>query len=249
MDFKDKVCVVTGGANGIGLCIAEEFLAKGADVAVMDTDATAGDLLLQKYGEKMFFARGDVVVEKDIADFVGEVLRWRRSVDFLTNNACAGSGGILSGMSFEDFNRVLISKATAPYMLTKLFLPHFARDAAVVNIASTRAAQSQADTESYSAANGAMISLTHALSVSLAGKVRVNAISPGWIDTQNANWTDADKKQHPAGRIGKPEDIAKMAMYLCSKNAGFITGQNFTIDGGMSKLMTYHGDFGWSFEK
>jgi NAD(P)-dependent dehydrogenase (short-subunit alcohol dehydrogenase family) len=133
-------------------------------------------------------------------------------------------------------------------MLAKLFAPHFADGAAIVNIASTRAFASQSDTESYSAAKGGVIALTHALAISLAGKVRVNAISPGWINNHpEEKFSAADHRQQPVGRIGKPQDIARAARFLCSADAGFITGQNLMIDGGMSKLMVYHGDGGWSF--
>jgi NAD(P)-dependent dehydrogenase (short-subunit alcohol dehydrogenase family) len=137
---------------------------------------------------------------------------------------------------------------TAPFYLTSLFNKYFATGAAIINISSTRDRQSQPNSESYAAAKGGVSALTHALSVSLAGRVRVNSISPGWIDTTGAVFSGADMAQHPAGRIGRVEDIAEMVIFLCSDRAGFITGENICIDGGMSRQMIYHGDFGWSLK-
>ncbi|MBQ1900789.1 MAG: SDR family oxidoreductase, partial [Erysipelotrichaceae bacterium] len=137
---------------------------------------------------------------------------------------------------------------TAPFYLTKLFLPYFDEGAAIVNISSTRACMSQAQTESYTAAKGGISALTHALAVSLSGKVRVNSISPGWIDTAYTIYEGPDAYQQPSGRVGNPQDIADMVLYLCSDKASFIDGENINIDGGMSKLMIYHGDHGWSLD-
>lgn len=161
--------------------------------------------------------------------------------------------GILTGCGFDDFNYVLKLGVTAPYMLSLLFKKYFNNGAAIVNISSTRAFMSQPDTESYTAAKGGISALTHALSVSLSGRVRVNCISPGWIDTSafqdteidDPQFSSEDLSQHPAGRIGLPKDIAKAVLFLCSEDASFITGQNITIDGGMTKQMVYHGDHGW----
>ena len=136
---------------------------------------------------------------------------------------------------------------TAPFYLTKLLLPHFAKGAAVVNISSSRDRMSQPQTESYTAAKGGISALTHALAVSLAGRVRVNSISPGWIDTADGKIGGADALQQPVGRVGTPRDIAEMILFLCSDRAGFITGENITIDGGMTRLMIYHAEHGWSY--
>lgn len=132
-------------------------------------------------------------------------------------------------------------------MLTKLFKDHFAAGASIINISSSRDRMSQPQSESYTAAKGGIAALTHALAVSLSGRVRVNSISPGWIETRGTVYTGADLSQHPAGRVGKPEDIANMVLYLCSEKAGFITGENICIDGGMTKLMVYHDDHGWTY--
>ena len=137
---------------------------------------------------------------------------------------------------------------TAPFFLTKQLMPYFAPGASIINISSSRDRMSQPQTESYTAAKGGISALTHAMAISLAGKVRVNSISPGWIDTYDSNITGADALQQPVGRVGKPEDIAELALFLCSEKAGFITGENICVDGGMTKLMIYHGEHGWSYE-
>ncbi|HNZ94566.1 MAG TPA: SDR family oxidoreductase, partial [Sphaerochaeta sp.] len=137
----------------------------------------------------------------------------------------------------------------APFYLAKLFKPHFADGASIINISSSRDRMSQMQTESYTAAKGGIAALTHALAISLAGKVRVNSISPGWIDTLGATHEGPDAVQHPAGRVGNPMDIANMVLFLCSDKSGFITGENICIDGGMTKQMIYHGDHGWTLDE
>ena len=231
--FENKVAVVTGGAKGIGKAIAQEFRNAGAKVCVIDllpNDYFVGDLADQPVLEK--FAR------KVIAD--------HGHVDYLINNALPLMKGI-DECSYEEFNYALRVGVTAPFYLTKLFAPYFAPGAAVVNISSSRDRMSQPQTESYTASKGGVSALTHALAVSLAGKVRVNSISPGWIETGDAVWTGPDAVQQPAGRVGNPLDIANMVLFLCSDKAGFITGENICIDGGMTRQMIYHNDFGWTF--
>ena len=232
MDFKDKVAVVTGGAQGIGLCIAQEFRKAGARVCVIDRQP--GDHFVGDISDKL-------VLEK----FASEVVARFGRVDFLINNALPLMKGI-DECSYEDFQYALNVGVTAPFYLAKLFAPHFAEDAAIVNISSSRDRMSQPQTESYTAAKGGIAALTHALAVSFAGKVRVNSISPGWIDTGFKVYEGPDAVQQPAGRVGNPLDIANMVLYLCSDKAGFITGENICIDGGMTRLMIYHGDNGWS---
>ena len=229
--FENKVAVVTGGVKGIGKCICEKFESAGAKVCVID-------ILPNTY------FTGDVADEKTLADFSEKVLSDYGRVDFLVNNALPLFKGI-DECSCDEFNYALRVGVTAPFMLTKLFKEHFAEGASVVNISSSRDRMSQPQSESYTAAKGGISALTHALAVSLAGKVRVNSVSPGWIDTQNMSFSGADNDQHLVKRVGRPEDIANTVLFLCSDMAGFITGENICVDGGMTHQMIYHNDFGW----
>ena len=168
-------------------------------------------------------------------------------VDYLINNALPIMKGI-NECTYEEFQYALSVGVTAPFYLSKLFMPYFSNGASIINISSSRDRMSQPQTESYTAAKGGIASLTHALAVSLAGKVRVNSISPGWIDTDYTIYNGADAIQQPVGRVGNPIDIANMVLFLCSDKAGFITGENICIDGGMTKQMIYHGDNGWKLK-
>ena len=234
MDFKDNVAVITGGAQGIGRCIAEEFRKAGAHVCVID----------RQEGEHFV---GDIADKGTLERFAREVIERYEHVDYLINNALPKMLGI-DTCSYEQFQYALNVGVTAPFYLTKLFMPHFAEGAAIVNISSSRDRMSQSQTESYTAAKGGIAALTHALAVSLAGKVRVNSISPGWIDTTGTDFDGPDAIQQPVGRVGNPMDIANMVLYLCSDKAGYITGENICIDGGMTRQMIYHGDNGWKLE-
>ena len=231
MDFKDKVVVVTGGAQGIGRCIADEFKKDGATVCVIDKQQ--GDHFV-----------GDIADKETLERFAKETIDKYGHVDYLINNALPLMKGI-DECSYEEFQYALSVGVTAPFYLSKLLTRHFAKGAAIVNISSSRDRMSQPQTESYTAAKGGIAALTHALAVSLAGKVRVNSISPGWIDTAYTVYEGPDAIQQPAGRVGTPMDIANMVLYLCSDKAGFITGENICIDGGMTRQMIYHGDNGW----
>jgi NAD(P)-dependent dehydrogenase (short-subunit alcohol dehydrogenase family) len=233
-DFKNKIVVLTGGARGIGKCIREEFEKAGAKVCVID--------IL----ENDYFV-GDLADKATLERFAAKVIRGFGHIDYLINNAAPKMCGITNG-SYEDFEYALKVGVTAPFYLSKLFAGHFAEGGSIVNISSSRDRMSQPETESYTAAKGGIFSLTHALAVSLAGRVRVNSISPGWIDNNYTVYDGADAVQQPAGRVGNPPDIANMALYLCSDMAGFITGENITIDGGMTRQMIYHGDCGWSLD-
>lgn len=235
MDFKNKVAVVTGGAHGIGKCIAEEFRKHGARVAVIDIQP----------GEHFV---GDIARKEVLENFAQKVVEQHGKVDYIINNAPPLMKG-LNECSWEEFQCALAVGVTAPFYLVKLLLPHLAEGAAIVNISSSRDRMSQPQTESYTAAKGGIAALTHALSVSLRGKARVNSISPGWIDTDLKSHEGPDATQHPVGRVGRPMDIAHAALFLCSEKAGFITGENICIDGGMTRQMIYHGDHGWTLEK
>ncbi|MDY3041833.1 SDR family NAD(P)-dependent oxidoreductase [Streptococcus pluranimalium] len=232
--FKNKVVLITGGAHGIGQATAEAFKKAGATVEIIDI--APGDHFV-----------GDISQKETLEAFADHVLKKHHQVDVLVNNALPLMVG-LDQASFEDFQKALTVGVTAPVYLSQLFASHFASGASIINVSSSRYAQSQAQTESYSAAKGGITSLTHALAMSFAGKVRVNAVAPGWIETSDSVHSDADNYQHPVGRVGVPDDIAHMILYLASDKAGFITGQTITVDGGMSKKMIYHEDENWSLK-
>ena len=235
MNFKDNIAVVTGGAQGIGRCVAEEFQKVGAHVCVID-----------KQPGNHFV--GDIADRQVLERFAREVIQKYGRVDYLINNALPLMKGI-DECGYDEFQYAMSVGVTAPFYLSKLFSPYFAEGAAIVNISSSRDRMSQPQTESYTAAKGGIAALTHALAVSLAGRVRVNSISPGWIDTTGTVYEGPDAVQQPAGRVGCPMDIANMVLFLCSDKATFITGENICIDGGMTHQMIYHGDHGWKLEK
>lgn len=233
--FKNKIVVVTGGVKGIGKCICDEFKKQGATVCIIDilpNDYFVGDI-----GDKS-------VIEK----FCDKVISEYGHIDYLINNALPIMKGI-DECEYDEFNYALRVGVTAPFYMAKLFNKHFTKGGAIVNISSSRDRMSQPQTESYTAAKGGIASLTHALAVSLAGRVRVNSISPGWIDTDYTEYLGSDAYQHPSGRVGNPLDIANAVLFLCSDKAGFITGENICIDGGMTKQMIYHNDNGWKLEQ
>lgn len=232
--FENKVVVITGGAQGIGRCIAEEFAKEGAKVCVIDKQPGAHYV-------------GDIADKETLEAFAKEVIERHGRVDVLVNNAAPLFRGI-DECTYEAFEYAQRVGVTAPFYLAKLFFPYFTQGACIVNISSSRDRMSQPQTESYTAAKGGINALTHALAVSFAGRVRVNSISPGWIDTAFRVYEGADAVQQPAGRVGNPLDIAHMVLFLCSDRAGFITGENICIDGGMTRRMIYHGDGGWSLQ-
>ena len=232
--FQNKVVVITGGAGGIGKCIAEEFRKNGARVCVIDR--VPGDHFV-----------GDIGDQEVLDRFADGIIAQYGRVDVLVNNAPPLFKGIES-CSYEQFQQALAVGVTAPFYLSKRFAPYFSQGASIINISSSRDRMSQPQSESYTAAKGGISALTHALAVSFGGKVRVNAISPGWIDTAWKVYEGPDAAQQPAGRVGNPMDVAAMVLFLASDKAGFITGENICIDGGQTKLMIYHGDHGWTLQ-
>ena len=232
--FEGRVAVVTGGGHGIGRAIAGAFAAEGATVHIIDIQP--GDWFV-----------GDIADPQALERFADSVIRRSGYVDYLINNAPPPMAG-LDACGWDAFQRAMAIGVTAPFYLTKLLVPHFRPGASVVNLSSSRDRMSQPQTESYTAAKGGIAALTHGLAVSLAGKARVNSISPGWIDTTDSDITGADARQQPVGRVGRPEDIARLALFLCSDAAGFITGENICVDGGMTRQMIYHGEHGWNYD-
>lgn len=230
-EFNHKTVVVTGGAQGIGKSIAESFRAEGALVFVIDKQ------------QGPWFV-GDIAEPKVLERFAAEVIAKEGKVDVIVNNALPLFKGV-DECSYEEFLYAQRVGVAAPFYLAKLFKDHFASGASIINISSSRDRMSQPQSESYTAAKGGIAALTHALAVSFAGKVRVNSVSPGWIDTAYKTYEGPDAEQHPAGRVGNPLDIANVVLFLASEKAGFITGENICVDGGMTRQMIYHNDFGW----
>ena len=232
--FNDKVVVVTGCAKGIGKCLCQEFEKAGAHVCTIDVL------------DNPYFV-GDIGDEDTLRRFAETVIDQYGRVDVLVNNAKPLAKG-LDSCTYEEFNYALRVGVSAPVLLTQLVLQHFGEEASIVNISSSRDRMSQPFSESYAAAKGGIAALTHAMAVSLAGRARVNSISPGWIDTDYTVYEGPDAAQQPAGRVGNPMDIAHMVLFLCSDKAGFITGENICIDGGMTRQMIYHGECGWTYQ-
>ena len=224
--------MVTGGAHGIGKCVVEEFRKNNDTVEVIDI----------KEGNHFV---GDISKKEVLEAFATEVIKKYGRVDCIINNAIPLMKG-LDNCTWEEFQYALSVGVIAPFYLVKLLTPYLSNGASIVNISSSRDRMSQPQTESYTAAKGGIAALTHALAISLSGKARVNSISPGWIDTEHKEYEGADALQQPAGRVGNPMDIANMVLFLCSEKAGFISGENICIDGGMTRQMIYHNDNGWT---
>jgi len=252
--FQDQVALVTGGGQGIGRAISFAFAREGARVVVADLDEEAGNECvdeIQAQGGKARFVPVDVADEAAVQRMMGQVEAEFGVLHHLCNNAGIGYTAPLDQLPMEAFDRVIAVNLKGPLLCVKYGLPLLkaARGASVVNIVSTRALMSEPDTESYSASKGGLLALTHALAVSLGPhKIRVNAISPGWIET--SSWqkrsarrevvlTERDHLQHPAGRVGRPEDIARAVLFLSDPEADFITGINLVVDGGMTIKMIY----------
>lgn len=251
MKFEGKVAIVTGGAQGIGKAICGRFLELGARVVVADWDDEAGRETLAELERlgPVRFVRTDVARESDVQALIAATLDAFGAIDYLINNAGLSEFKALEELTLDDWNRLLGVNLTSVFLTSKYAAPHLkARRGAILNVASTRAMMSEPDTPAYSASKGGIVALTHSLAISLGPEARVNCISPGWIDVsgwkkRSARHPEAlrevDHRQHPVGRVGRPEDVAAAAAFLCSEEAGFITGENLVLDGGMTRKMIY----------
>jgi NAD(P)-dependent dehydrogenase (short-subunit alcohol dehydrogenase family) len=247
MKTKQPAAIITGGAEGIGLCVSRAFVKAGVKVVIADKNAIAGRKAQKSIGRNLTFVQTDVSSEIAVKKMVAQTIRHFGRIDYLIHNAAIAKTSPIEKLSFADWTKVIGTNLSAAFLCAKYTAQYLRKTKGVIiNIASTRALMSEANTEAYSASKGGIVALTHAMAVSLGPDIRVNCISPGWIDTRKFTdvprfqpLTEADHAQHPAGRVGKPEDIAQMVLYLCSEKGGFITGQNFIIDGGMTKKMIY----------
>lgn len=253
-DFKEKVVIVTGGGQGIGRCITRAFAEREAYVVIADIDDEVGrenQEYINSNGGKSIFVHTDVALEEDVKNMVNCTIKSFGKIDILINNAGIGASGTIYTRTMDEWDRVINVNLRGTYMCSKYAALNMKENGGgvIINIASTRAFMSEPNTEPYSASKGGIIALTHSLAISLGqDKIRVNSISPGWIDVsewkksseaQKAILSEQDHKQHPAGRVGKPYDIASACLYLSSDEASFITGANLTIDGGMTVKMIY----------
>jgi len=237
--MADKVIFISGGANGIGRAMALDFIGRGLRVAVMDIDSEAGRDLER---DGVLFIEGDVSAEPDVQDAIDITVNEYGGLDALINNAGISDpySGPLEELSLEAWQDYIDVNLTGAFLLSKHAAPHLrSSGGSIINIASTRALQSEPDTEAYSASKGGLVALTHAMAISLGDAIRVNCISPGWIHVSEDPLTDVDHEQHPVGRVGVGRDVAVLAAFLISEEAGFITGQNLVVDGGMTRKMVY----------
>jgi NAD(P)-dependent dehydrogenase (short-subunit alcohol dehydrogenase family) len=252
MSLRKKVAIVTGGGQGIGKAIAKRFLEEGLKVIIAEIDEAAGIATEAEYQHlgAIWFIKTDVSEENSVINLIKETENKFEKIDVLVNNAALAhpENSPITELSLEDWNRRIATNLTSVFLCSKHSAIHLKQNqGTIINIASTRALMSEPNTEAYSAAKGGVVALTHALAISLAPDIRVNCISPGWIDvsewqqakTYQTELTKQEHQQHPVGRVGKPEDIASLAVYFASPDAAFITGTNFVIDGGMTKKMIY----------
>lgn len=247
-----KVVAITGGGQGIGRGIALAFAKAGYAVALSDVKADAGNevvSLIEKTGGTAMFTDCDVSRPSQVHDWIARVLHACGRIDVLVNNAGFGAGGDFLKLKVRDFDRVIATNLRGTFLCSQAAARHMARrkSGCIINMASTRAFMSEANTEAYTASKGGIYALTHGMAISL-GKygIRVNSISPGWIEVRDWQYSrrakaphhsKEDREQHPVGRVGTPEDIAEACLYIA--DAGFMTGQNIIIDGGMSVKMIY----------
>ena len=243
----DRAIVVTGGGNGIGKQICKDFIEAGDHVCFIDIDEGKSTEFAAEHAN-LYFYKGDIADKAVLKGFIDFAIEKLGRIDVLVNNACRMNKGILSGLSYEEFDETLAIGLKAPYELSRLCKEELIRNKGrIINIASSRAFQSEPDTEAYTSVKGGITALTHALAISLGPDVLVNCIAPGWINVSGQHeFSKEDCSAIPAGKVGTPKDISEMVLYLCQQT--FITGETITIDGGMNKRMIYHGDWNWSYK-
>ncbi|BAZ09449.1 short-chain dehydrogenase/reductase SDR [Calothrix sp. NIES-4071] len=249
-----QTIIVTGGAQGIGKCTSQHLLKNGYNVVIADVDVEAVKECLQEFNEfqeRLLVIETDTSQEESVKKCVKDTINKFQHIYGLVNNAAISNpnNAPVEDLLLEDWHKVIETNLTGYFLMAKYTVPHLRQSkGTIINIASTRALQSEPHTEAYVASKGGVVALTHALAISLGSDIRVNCISPGWIDVtqwrklslkKESDVRDIDNQQHPSGRVGKPEDIASMIEYLISDAASFITGQNFIVDGGMTKKMIY----------
>lgn len=246
MSFKDRVVLITGGANGIGKAIAKAYCKAGARVIVADIDEINGKLFKSQYREEGYdlsFKKVDIKYERDILNLFDYISNSYGRVDILINNAGISKFKPLEEVTVDEWDEVLNVNLRSMFITSREFtkLAKNSGGGKIVNISSTRYLMSEHGSEAYAASKGGVVSLTHALALSLSRyNIQVNCISPGWIENGDySSLRDSDHKQHPSGRVGKPEDIAKACLFLTSRDNDFINGENLVIDGGMTKKMIY----------
>jgi NAD(P)-dependent dehydrogenase (short-subunit alcohol dehydrogenase family) len=234
-----RSAIVTGAARGIGAAVARRLAGEGWRVVGADKDAEAIAALAAETGAVA--VEGDVTSEADVERLVAVTRARTGRIDAIVSNAGVGGFKPLRETTLESWNQVLATNLTATFLLARAAADDLARArGAIVTIASTRAHMSEPDTLAYSASKGGLVALTHALAITLAPEVRVNCISPGWIDTgRHGPLRASDHAQHPAGRVGRPQDVAAAVSYLLSEDARFVTGAELIVDGGMTRKMIY----------
>ncbi len=250
--FSRKSCVDYGWSQGIGEAIAQAFSHHEVRVVIADRDQQAGkecEQWLHSKGGEATFLYCDVADADSIQSLINRVIDRYQRLDFLINNAGVSRFKPMSELSVAEFDEVFSINLRSAFVAAKFAAPYLReQQGSIINIASTRALMSEPNSETYAASKGGLVALTHALAVSLGPKVRVNAISPGWIEVRDwqkssereeVHHSEADRSQHPVGRVGTPEDVGRAAIFLCSGESGFITGQNLVIDGGMTVKMIY----------
>jgi NAD(P)-dependent dehydrogenase (short-subunit alcohol dehydrogenase family) len=246
MEFQNQVVVITGGANGIGKGLASAYAEKGAAVVIADVSEEKGRQtaaeLNEQYGTGLF-VQTDVRKENDIVHLMEAAVHTYGRIDVLINNAGVSRWKSPYDLTIEEWDDVLNTNLRSVFLGSREAARYMKESGggAIINIASTRAAMSEPNSEAYAATKGGILSLTHALAVSLGkDRITVNAISPGWIETNDyEELRSIDHTQHPSQRVGKPEDIAKACLYLSAKGNDFVTGINLVVDGGMTRKMIY----------